>query len=188
VSERLAVFGGSFDPPHVAHMLVAAYVLATEAVDRVLVVPTASHPFGKQLTSFEHRVQMCELAFSDLPEASVCTIERELPPPSLTLRMLEALAAQHPSAHLHLVIGSDLLAETHAWHNFERITQLAPPIIVERQGHERPNATTPALPMISSTEIRHRLPTGVSTHGYLSPAVASYALEYALYTTERPND
>ncbi len=185
MSERIAIFGGSFDPPHVAHTLAAAYVLATESVDRVLVVPTATHPFGKRLSAFMHRVHMCGLAFAELAHVSISVIERDLPPPSLTLHTLEALAQAHKGAHLHLVIGSDLLAETHAWHNFARVSELAPPIIVERQGYESPDATTPALPGVSSTEMRRRLRVGESTAGWLSPAVASYALEHGLYRQER---
>lgn len=186
MSERLAVFGGSFDPPHVAHTLVACYVLATQPVDRVLIVPTASHPFGKRLSGFAHRAAMCELAFAELTHVTVSRIEEELAPPSYTLHTLEALSARHPGAQLRLVIGSDLLRETHAWHNFERVALLAPPIVVERQGYERKDATTPALPMISSTELRRRLRAGESTEGFLSASVSRYALEHALYTRERP--
>lgn len=177
----LAVFGGSFDPPHVAHTLVAAYVLASYAVDRVLVVPTASHALGKQLTAFEHRVRMCELAFADLARASVSTIESELPAPSYTLRLLEALAARHPGSQLRLVIGSDLLAETHAWHRFDQVVALAPTLIVERQGYERPGITAPALPKISSGDLRERLQSGQSTEGLLSPRVAEYIAQHRLY-------
>ena len=60
----LAVFGGSFDPPHVAHVLVAAWAHATAGADRVLVVPAGAHPFGKKSASFEDRVAMCERAFA----------------------------------------------------------------------------------------------------------------------------
>jgi nicotinate-nucleotide adenylyltransferase len=180
-SETIAVYGGSFNPPHVAHTLVVAYVLATQAVDRVLVVPTGDHPFGKPLAPFADRVRMCELAMQDLKRVEVSEIERELPTPSLTLRTLEALAMRYPDAHLRLVIGSDLLAETHGWHNFARIEALAPPIIVQRQGHQQPDAAAPALPAVSSTEVRRRLRCGESVTGLLAPAVAHYVATHALY-------
>ncbi len=175
------MYGGSFDPPHVAHTLAVAYVLATQPVDRVLVVPTRDHPFGKRLSAFEHRVHMCELALQDLKRVEISQIEQELPAPSLTLRTLEALRARYPTAQLRLVIGSDVLTETHAWHNFARIEALAPPIVVQRAGHVRPGSDAPALPEISSTEVRRRLRVGESVAGLLTPAVAEYAVAHALY-------
>jgi nicotinate-nucleotide adenylyltransferase len=179
--ETLAVFGGSFDPPHLSHTLAAAYVLGAFAIDRVLIVPAARHPFDKQLSDFTHRCRMLELAMRDLRRVEICTIERELPSPSLTVRTLEALSQRFPGARLRLVIGSDLMAETWAWHDFARIEQLAPPLIVPRAGHTGSSAELPSLPAISSTEARRRLRAGLSTEGYLAPAVAAYAQQHQLY-------
>lgn len=176
----LAVFGGSFDPPHVAHTLVAAYVLAAHEVDRVLVVPCFRHPFDKPLAPFEHRARMCEIAMRDLPQVEVSTIEAELGTTSRTLPMLEALHARHPDAQLRLVIGSDLVAETPTWHAFDRIRALAPPLVIPRAGHVA-DATEPALPAISSTEVRRRLREGLPTTGLVDPEVAAYARAHALY-------
>lgn len=184
MSETLAIFGGSFDPPHLAHTLVATYVLAAHACDRVLVVPTAEHAFGKRLTGFAHRVKMCELAMAPLRAVEISTIEVTLPAPNRTLHTLEALALAYPGAQLRLVIGADLLKETPSWHNFARVEQLAPPIVVERQGYERSGVNAPALPGISSTEVRRRLRAGSPTTGLLSPAVAAYALQHRLYEAE----
>lgn len=180
MAETIAVYGGSFDPPHIAHTLCCAYVLASERIDRALVVPAAAHPFGKPLAPFEHRVRMCELALRDLLRVTISRIEEELPKPSLTLRMLEELARREPGSRLRLVIGSDLLAETHAWHRFDRICELAPPIVVQRAGYVTEPAA-PALPEISSTELRGRLARGESTSGWLDPLVAAYAEQHALY-------
>jgi nicotinate-nucleotide adenylyltransferase len=180
VSSTFAVFGGSFDPPHVAHTLVATYVLAAHPIERVLVVPTFAHAFGKALSPFEHRLRMCELAFDDLRRVEVSSIERELPTPSLTLRTLEALTRQHPAVQLRLVIGSDLLAETAAWHDFERIRELAPPLVVQRQGYAH-DVTEPALPDVSSTEIRRRLRSAESAAGLLCSSVELYARTHGLY-------
>ena len=175
-----AVFGGSFDPPHAAHVMAAAYVLAAHGVARVLVTPTAAHAFGKRLSSFEDRLRMCELAFAPLRDVELCPIERSLPQPNYTLTTLQALAAQHPDVQLRLVLGTDLKAETHAWHDFDSIRALAPPLWVSRQGHEA-DSGDPALPDISSTEIRRRLLAGESTTGLLSPAVADYIRDHGLY-------
>jgi nicotinate-nucleotide adenylyltransferase len=180
VSVTFGVFGGSFDPPHVAHTLLAAYALAAHPIEHVIVVPTFAHAFGKALSAFDDRVHMCELAFGDLRRVEVSSIERELPVPSLTVRTLEALAQRHAGVQLRLLIGSDLLPETNAWHDFARIAELAPPLVVQRQGHAI-QLDEPALPDVSSTEIRRRLRAGESTTGLLCPAVDSYARARDLY-------
>jgi nicotinate-nucleotide adenylyltransferase len=175
-----AVFGGSFDPPHVGHVLVAAYVLAAHGVERVLVTPTAAHAFGKKLASFEDRLKMCELAFAPLRAIELCPIERDLPQPNYTLHTLRALAARHPDVQLRLIAGSDLRRETHAWHDFESITKLAPPLWIARQGND-PTPGEPAIPDISSTEIRRKIAADESTAGLLSPAVSAYIRTHQLY-------
>jgi nicotinate-nucleotide adenylyltransferase len=183
VSERIAVFGGSFDPPHLGHTLAAAYVLARHAPDRLLVVPTRAHPFDKKLAAFEQRLSMCELAMRSLQRVEVSPIEGELELPSLTVRMLEALQRRLPQAQLQLVIGSDLIAETASWHNFERVKQLAPPLVVPRSGHlpagSPPDA--PALPAISSTRVRERVARGESIDDWVCPEVAQHIATHGLY-------
>lgn len=184
IGESWAVFGGSFDPPHVAHTLVAAYVRAAYPIRRVLVTPTGAHVFGKQLVPFQHRVAMCELAFRELRGVELSTIEEQLPKPSLTLNTLQALHARHPEVTLRLVLGTDLQAETHAWHDFDSVAALAPPLWIERQGYGAGD-TRLALPDISSSEVRRRLGAGESTEGYLSPTVADYIRQHGLYRDPR---
>src|SRR5882724_6666783 len=112
---RIALFGGSFDPPHVAHQLVALYVLETQPVDELWIVPAYAHPFGKHLVPFEHRVAMCELAAAALgPRARVSRAEEELAnrpgfTVSHTLDLIDYLA---PRGELRLVVGADILGET----------------------------------------------------------------------------
>lgn len=180
-NETIAVYGGSFDPPHIGHTLVAAYVLSAHAVDRVLVMPTARHPFSKNLASFEDRVAMCKIAMRDLPRVEVSTLENELEGPSLTLHTLEALTLRCPHARLRLVLGSDLLPETSSWHAFDRICAVAPLIVVKRSGFPHPQATGLALPEISSTDAQKLLRSGASTEGALDPEVARYACARSLY-------
>lgn len=182
MSETVAVFGGSFDPPHVAHTLAAAYVLNAYPVDRLLVMPTGSHPFDKKLSDFSHRLHMCQLAMATLRDVEISSLEADLQGPSLTLRTLEALQAQHPEARLRLVIGSDLMDETSSWHRFDRIVEIAPLIVVNRGGHEHSLANGPALPMVSSTQVRELLRAGQDPTGLLAPAVIAYALAQGLYT------
>lgn len=176
------VFGGSFDPPHLAHTLFAAYALAAHGLERVLVVPTFTHAFGKQLTPFDDRLRMCELAFGDLRRVEICDVERGLPAPNFTLHTLQALAARHANVQLHLLIGSDILGETQHWHDFASVARLAPPLVVERQGATSHDPEQPALPNISSTEIRKRIRAGERTSGWLAPSVADYIRAHGLYS------
>src|SRR5262245_47971234 len=134
----VAVFGGSFDPPHIAHLFTANYVLATGGFERVLVVPVYEHAFEKPLVPFEHRVAMCHLCFSGLGAVQVSDLEAALPRPSYTERTLERIVRDHPDYRLRFVMGSDALADTAKWHDYDRVTRLAPPFVLTRRGHESP--------------------------------------------------
>jgi nicotinate-nucleotide adenylyltransferase len=157
---RVAVFGGSFNPPHVAHVLACALVLAVEDVDRVLVVPTYRHPFAKTLAPYDERVAMCELSMGSLAGVEVSRVEEELGGESRTLRTLEHLAATHTDWQLRLVIGADILAETPKWFGFDAIARLAPPLVLARAGVEAPGAGPPLLPEVSSTQVRAAIAKG----------------------------
>jgi nicotinate-nucleotide adenylyltransferase len=156
-TEAVAVYGGSFDPPHMAHVLGAAYALAVEPLSRLIVIPVCEHAFPKRPAAFEHRLRMCELAFSAFSNVEVSPIEAELEKPNRTLATLKRLLDDHPSYRLRLLIGTDVLAETSKWHAFDEIQRLAPPLVVTRHGFEHPEHGPPQLPNISSTEVRNLL-------------------------------
>jgi nicotinate-nucleotide adenylyltransferase len=178
---EVAVFGGSFNPPHLAHTLAAVYVLSAYRLERLLVVPTFHHPFAKSVESYEHRVRMCELAMADVKRAEVSRIEEDLGGESLTLKTLEELYRRFPQSRFRLVIGSDILAETPGWFRFDRIQEIAPPIILSRGGHASDAASGPSFPKISSSEIRRLLRERLSTQGLLSESVARYIEQHGLY-------
>jgi len=179
----VAIYGGSFDPPHVSHVLCAAYVLSTAHVDELWVMPAFDHPLSKEAhAGYEDRVRMCELAFSDLARVRVSRLESELGDgPSHTLSTVEALEARFPRHRFRLVIGADILDETHLWHRFDRIAELAPPIVVGRMGFPIPDGIEVALPEVSSTDIRARLAEGRTVAGLVPAAVRSYVDEHGLY-------
>lgn len=162
---RVGLFGGSFNPPHVAHQLVALYVLET-ILDEVWFVPTYSHPFGKPLAAYDHRVAMCELAAAPLgARASVSRAEQELAQKpdfvaSRTLDLIEHLITKHTDAQFHLVVGTDILAETDKWHRWDEVTRLAPPIVIGRSGYPLPAGsieTGITMPEVSATRVRELL-------------------------------
>jgi nicotinate-nucleotide adenylyltransferase len=152
--EVVALFGGSFNPPHVGHVLAASYVLSVGWVDRVLVVPVFEHALGKSLVGFEHRTEMARQAFGWLPRVEVSTIEASLGAPSRTLRTIVALEEQHPEWALRLLVGSDITHEIEKWHAFDQIESKAPPLYLQRAGSPVAKAGPGVLPEVSSTSVR----------------------------------
>jgi nicotinate-nucleotide adenylyltransferase len=153
---RVAVFGGSFNPPHLGHVLAGTWLLATGEVDHVLVVPAHRHAFGKPLAPFALRMQLARAAFACVASTTVDPIEFELSGESRTVHTIEALARLHPTWALRLVIGTDVLAESDKWYRFERIRALAPPLVLPRGSVDVPSP----LPVVSSTQVRRLLREG----------------------------
>jgi nicotinate-nucleotide adenylyltransferase len=187
---QIGLLGGSFNPPHAAHQLVALYVLETQPVDELWFVPTYVHPFAKPLASFEHRVAMCELAVAPLGgRARVSRLEEELGRrpgfvASRTIDLVEHLAGLGHA--VRLVIGTDILNETSKWYRWADVARLAPPIIVGRDGHDAPPGsivTGVSMPAVSSTEIRDALARGdrAALTGLLPGRVLRYIDDHALY-------
>ena len=183
----VALFGGSFNPPHVAHQLVALIVLETQAVDELWFAPTWRHPFAKHLAPYDDRVAMTRLAADALgPRASVSRVEEELARApgfvaSRTLDTVVHLEAQHPGTTFRLVIGADILGETDKWYRWDELARRAPPIVVGRPGHASPPGAIPAIVGVSSTEIRASLAVGGDAMGLLPRAVLRYIAERGLY-------
>jgi nicotinate-nucleotide adenylyltransferase len=179
--ETLGVLGGSFDPPHLAHVMLALLGLSVGGLSRVLVVPTFIHAFAKPLSAFPERVHMCELAFRDLRNVEVSTIEAELGGVSRTQRLVAELARRHPDKQLRLLIGSDILNERTRWQGFDEIVALAPLLVAERTGHEAgTNELGASLPRVSSTELRAALARGAEST-LLPKSVRDYAVAQGLY-------
>jgi nicotinate-nucleotide adenylyltransferase len=177
------LFGGSFNPPHVAHVLAVSYLLATQDVDSILVVPCFLHPFAKELAPFEDRMAMCERAMGWLPKTTISRVEEELGGESRTLRTVEHLHAQHPDWRLRLVVGSDILLEGRRWHGFDRVVQLAPLLVLGRVGAAAPQSPAPILPEVSSTAIREAIRGGRrdEVESLVPRAVLSYIDDHRIY-------
>jgi len=187
---RVALFGGSFNPPHVAHQLVALYVLETQPVDELWIAPTYVHPFEKRLASYAHRVQMCALMAAPLgARVTVTRLEEELAQrpgfrASRTLDLVTVLVER--GLEVRLVVGSDIMAETAKWHRWDELVAKAPLIIVGREGSEPPPgsvATGVQMPAISSTEIRAAFASGApaAAANLVPRSVYSYIVQHNLY-------
>ena len=201
---RVALFGGSFDPPHVAHQLACLYALATQDIDQVWMVPCFQHAFDKRSAPFGHRVALCRLAAAAIPRVQVCTIEEELGGPSYTLVTVRALQARHPEHDFQIMIGADLLKERERWHGWDELSRLVPFLVLGRAGS---GAEAPAvvdreargaavvdrearsaavvdqvvLPAVSSTRVRALLKAGQRPTGLVAREVLDYIEEHRLY-------
>jgi nicotinate-nucleotide adenylyltransferase len=177
---RVAFFGGSFNPPHVAHQFVALYVLETAAVDELWLVPCAKHPFDKVLAPFEHRLRMCELAAAALgPRVRVSDIEGRLGGESRTLLTLKALRAEYPDRDFHLVVGADIEPELRQWYGADELLRDIPRIVVGRSGFGRGDGL--AMPAVSSTEVRGRIARGQSVAHLVPRQVDAYIRHHRLF-------
>jgi nicotinate-nucleotide adenylyltransferase len=188
---RIALFGGSFNPPHVAHQLACAYVLSTARplVDELWVIPTFKHPFDKQLAPYADRVAMCERAARPFGgRVQVSRIEEELGGESYTLRTVQALKERHPDASFALVIGTDLLGELDRWHGWPELERAIEFIVVGRGGYAELRPSEVTLPEVSSSEVRARLQSGAPVDSLVDAGVLDYVRAHGLYGASAASD
>jgi nicotinate-nucleotide adenylyltransferase len=180
---QVALFGGSFNPPHVAHQMVALYVLETTPIDQVWLVPCWKHPFHKPLAPFENRLRMCELAVKALGgRARVTEIERTIGGPSRTLNTVRRLRKLHPQHEFSLVIGSDIVDEVPLWYRAEQLQALVSFVVVGRRGARgAADHTAVTMPEVSSSEVRQLLRAGKSAEGLVPRTVLDYIYRHGLY-------
>jgi len=183
---RLGIFGGSFDPVHRGHLVLADCCLEQAQLDAIWFVPAAEQPLKPQgpRASAAHRLAMLERALASRDEFQVSTIELERGGVSYTVDTLEAIHDQQPSAELFFLMGADSLAELPRWHRAAEVCQLATPLIVRRAGAEVPpdflQVEMPATP-VSSSQIRELIAEGKSWKELVPPAIAEYINKHNLY-------
>ena len=178
------MYGGSFDPPHLGHVLSVAWTLSAADVDEAWVIPTWKHAFDKQHSaSFEQRMVMCELAFAPFNGVAVSDVERRLGGISRTLHTLEALRSEHPDVSFRLLLGADVLPTTDRWHRWDEVVAIAPPLIIGRDGYPVPEGCPISIPNVSSTEIRTALQGQRELYGLLPRTVIEYVRLNGLYTS-----
>lgn len=182
---RVALLGGSFNPPHVGHLMAAQYVHATQEVDEVWLMPAYQHPFGKTLASFEHRVRMCELLCEEASGwMKTSLVEQEVAEQGgsgYTVDTLTYLRERHPEMRLSLIIGSDILKDVPKWKSFDRIEQMVRVLVLYRAGYPAPGTLGPPLAEVSSTQIRDMLSRGERPSELVPARVLDYAHQAGLY-------
>jgi len=185
---RTALFGGTFDPVHRAHLIVAREALETFSLDRVLFIPAANPPFKEASAGYEDRFRMVQLACEGEPRFVPSRLE-EGREKSFSIHTIERVRAQAPGDQLFFIIGADAFAEIQSWYHWKEVLEAVDFIVVARPGHIYhcpPGARvhrleTVALP-VSSSEIRQTLVRG-ETPAELDPAVADYIRRHHLYGT-----
>ncbi|MBI4876410.1 MAG: nicotinate (nicotinamide) nucleotide adenylyltransferase [Acidobacteria bacterium] len=187
--ERMAIFGGTFDPIHLAHVTVAREAREKFSLTKVLFIP-AAHPPHKDdqgVAPFEHRLRMVELACAGEPAFVASALEAG-GERSYSIRTLERVRQTlAPHDRLYFLIGADAFAEIGSWYRFEDVLRGVEFIVVTRPGHEyqAPEGAvvhrldTLALP-VSSSDIRQKLAAGLEPEE-LDPRVIAYIREHQLY-------
>lgn len=183
-----ALFGGSYDPVHLGHLIVAE--TAADALGgRVRLMPAREQPFKRAAhgATPEQRLAMLELAVAGNPRLAVEAIELSLPAPSYTVQTLRALAEREPGNRFTLLLGADAAQDLGAWHEAEAVPGLAEVVVFARPGWRVPEVSlvrrviaVPAVG-ISATQIRQRVAEGRSIRYLVPDAVREYIAAHGLY-------
>jgi nicotinate-nucleotide adenylyltransferase len=192
---RLGLFGGTFDPPHIGHLLAAGDAHEALSLDRLIFVPAATQPLkvGAVSATPAQRLAMVRLLAGDDPRFAVDPIEIEREGLSYTVDTVAAYAARYPDAERFLLVGADIPGMLEKWREPGRILSLATLAVLRRGGEDVrdgwPTETGASSPVIletrrvdvSSTEIRARVRAGRSIRGFVPDAVAAYIAAAGLY-------
>lgn len=197
--ERVGLFGGTFDPPHLGHLILASEAQSQLELTRLLwtVTPDPPHKQDQTITPLEHRLAMVKLAIADNPLFELSEIELNRPGPHYTIDTIKLLAEQNPGAEIVPVLGGDSLNDLPTWHQPQEIVYAAHWVgVMRRPGEttdlrelerELPGITSKVhyvdapLLEIASREIRNRVATGKPFRYYLPKSVCEYIEEHHLY-------
>ena len=193
---RLGIFGGTFDPPHVGHLLAASDAFEHLALDRLVFVPAATQPLkaGQVTASAGDRLAMVRLTAGTDRRLETDSIEVDRAGLSYTVDTLKEFSGRFPSAEIFFLVGADVLSSFGKWRDPQTVLELATlsvlvrrtdgaGSIVEMDAELARRATL--IPTrridVSSTEIRDRVRSGRSIHGFVTDAVAEYISSHGLY-------
>ena len=197
--KRIGIFGGSFNPVHIGHTALAAYICKHGLVDEIWMMVSPQNPLKKnlELLDEQHRLAMMQLAVAPYPMLKACDFEFHLPRPSYTYHTLQALRESFPGNTFSLIIGEDNWQCFGNWYRSEDILRETPIIVYPRNAakslkqHRQPETSTfnlqlsilrnpPFLPY-SSTEVRAALASGSDVSHMLHPDVEAYITRHNLY-------
>ena len=196
---QIGLFGGTFDPPHLGHLILASEAYAQLGLDRLLwiLTPEPPHKRDQVISPVEHRLAMVQLAIADNPRFELSRVELDRPGPHYTLDTVEAIAEQYPDADITPVIGEDSLRDLPKWHKPKELLYACHWVGVMRRPGEEPDlkdlerelpgisskvhyVDAPLLE-IASREIRQRVAMGKPYRYYLPEPVYDYINKHELY-------
>lgn len=190
---RLGVFGGTFDPPHIGHLIVARDAAEALGLDRLLLVPAARPPHKDVAagTPARLRLEMVQAAVGDDPLLAVSEVEVDRPGPSYAVDTLRQLQVQHPQSDLFLIIGADQWRELAGWKDPQALAELATIAVMARQGEDPapldPGVGVACTPVpvrrvdVSSSDVRARVRAGRSIRDLVPDKVRAIIEREALY-------
>jgi nicotinate-nucleotide adenylyltransferase len=204
---RLGIFGGSFDPPHIGHLLVAQDAITALSLDQLMVVPAATQPLKQRhRTDAVHRLAMVQRCFEGVPGVTVDSVEIDRGGLSFMVDTVDHFRRIIPTAVIHLLVGEDVVASLPRWRETERLLSMVELVILTRAEsrgmnagdivgssrlQDRHDGAPSGIPSarylatrrvdVSSTEIRERVGRGHSIKGFVTDAVAAYIASTALY-------
>ena len=198
---RVGIFGGTFDPIHLGHLILAERCREDAELDEVWFVPSHRPPHkpGAAVTRFEHRCEMATLATTGQPLFRVETLEKDLPPPSYTAETLAELRRHHPDHEFHLIVGADVLPDFPTWHDPARVLEQAGLVVVPRPGFavwasdqlaaavgvpaDRVRLLAVECPLIdiASRDVRRRVAEGKTVRFLVPRSVEEFVRERKLY-------
>ena len=196
---RLGIFGGTFDPPHVGHLILATEAQFQLQLERVLWVltPWPPHKAGQPITPVEERLELLCTALDGNPDFQLSRVDLDRQPPHYAVDTVELIHKAYPSAKLVYLMGGDSLGDLLEWHTPQAFVQACDEIgVMQRPGQEvdlpelerslpglteRMRFIQAPLLEISSTRLRHRIAAGVPCRYYFLPAVYRLIEERKLY-------
>ncbi|HEY2614799.1 MAG TPA: nicotinate-nucleotide adenylyltransferase [Chthoniobacterales bacterium] len=183
--KRVAIFGGTFDPIHHGHLILARETVEALQLDRLIFVPAAisPHKLDWKVSAAAARVEMLRAAIESEPKFQLDEMELERPPPSYSIDTVEALRLREQAAEFFYLVGEDNVSGLRTWHRFDELSKMVQFVVLERSGIE----TTHSYPVIqrhldiSATEIRNRVASGRSIRYLVPAAVENIIHERQLY-------
>jgi nicotinate-nucleotide adenylyltransferase len=199
---RVGILGGTFNPPHIAHLVCAQEAYLQLGLDEVILVPARIPPHKPvdDEPGAEHRLELCRAAIEGDDRFTVSDLEMTRDGPSYTVDTLKALTRRAPDSELFMIVGGDVAAGLPSWHEPERVLSLATLAVAKRRGTARARVeqALESLPggeravffrmpriAISSTLVRRRVRHGEPVKYFVPDAVAEYIEHHRLY--QEPN-
>ena len=185
---NIGIFGGSFNPIHVGHCILANVLSQSGLVDEVWLTVSAQNPLKSADVSLErHRLEMARIAVEQCERVNVCDVEMSMPKPSYTIDTLNRLSQMYPEHRFRLIIGADNWQIFDRWRESRRIVEHYGVIVYPRRGYEMPcgvegvTAFEAPLIEISSTQIRESISRGDDVRFMVPDSVYDYIKKNKLY-------